>query len=91
MSNDNVSAADVVGGLGLSDPTLAFGLSGVNDWSTEMPFLDIAHTMRPWIGHQGSTWSAMTYEQLRDGGYLDEHGWVKKIPAGRRHDLGLDR
>jgi RTX calcium-binding nonapeptide repeat (4 copies) len=81
MSVNNTADSEVpVSGVGLTNPSLSFGLSGVSDWSNAMPFVDLAHTMRSWIGHEGGTWEAMTYSQLRAGGYLDENGWVKQIP-----------
>ena len=68
---------------GLIDPTLSFNLTAVSDWSTQMPFLDIAHSMRPWIGHvEQYGWGGMSYQALLDGGYLDEQGWLKEIPEG---------
>ena len=82
MPGNQALADELPAGVGLKDPTLAFGLTGVSDWSTEMPFLDITRTMRPWIGHRREAWGGMTYQQLLDGGYLDEHGWPKKIPEG---------
>ncbi len=75
-------AASVGAVEGLSDPTLAFNLTPISDYSTETPFLDIARTMRPWVGHEGSTYNAMTFQQLQDGGYLDGSGWLKEIPEG---------
>ena len=75
-------AASVPAGVGLTDPTLAYGLNEVSDWSTEMPFLDIAREMRPFVAHAGGKWDAMTNEQLRDGGYLDANGWLKHLPKG---------
>ncbi len=69
-------------GEGLTDPTLAYGLTGVSDYGTQMPFLDIAHMMRPWIGHTATQWNGMTTQQLDDGGYLDANGWPTHIPDG---------
>ena len=69
-------------GVGLTDPTLAFGLMTVSDWSSEMPFLDLAKTMRRWIGHSSDSWEAMNYRQLQAKGSIDKDGWVKNIPAG---------
>ena len=72
----------VAAGTGLTDPSLAFGLSGIADFSTEMPFLDLMKESRPWIGHSGGSWNAMTYQQLQDGGYLDANGWLTRMPPG---------
>ena len=67
---------------GLSDPTLAFGLTTVSDYSTQMAFLDLMKMSRPWIGHTNTAWSAMTTDQLVAGGYLDADGWPTRIPDG---------
>ncbi|MGV8988674.1 MAG: hypothetical protein ACOH2H_20615 [Cypionkella sp.] len=75
-------ASAIPPGVGLTNPALAFGLDGITDWSTEMPFLDLMKTARPWIGHKGDTWSAMSYEDIVAGGYLDALGWPKTIPDG---------
>ena len=68
--------------MGVSDPTLAFGLTGIADWSTEMPFLDLMKFSRPWIGHTATDWAAMSPDQLASGGYLDADGWPTHIPDG---------
>ena len=64
----------VDGAEGLSDPTLAFNPNA------QTAFLDIAKDMRPWIGHTQTKWMAMTYEELRDGAFLDAQGWPTSIP-----------
>lgn len=82
-SNENTFLSyELPTGVGLTDPTLSFNLSGISDYSSAMPFLDLVHVMRPWIGHEGNTWSAMSHAQLRDGGYLDAQGWLTSIPEG---------
>ena len=68
--------------MGVSDPTLAFGLEGISYWSTENPFLDIMKTSRPWIGYPALSESMMTSDQLASGGYLDADGWPTQIPPG---------
>jgi hypothetical protein len=68
--------------VGMSDPTIAFGLMATSDWTDAMPFLNHVKLMRPWIGHAEGIWDAMSYEEIKAGGYLDEHGWLKKIPPG---------
>jgi len=74
--------ASVTGAAGLDDPVLSFGLARVADWSTARPFLDLARMMRPWIGHRPGQWGGMTYEEIRDGGYLDPDGWPLRLPPG---------
>lgn len=68
--------------FGSDNPTVSFNLNGVTDYSTQMPFLDIAKTMRPWIGHEAGKWGGMSLEDLEAGGYLDANGWVTEIPEG---------
>jgi hypothetical protein len=83
MGTSPASADDTVpSGVGLTDPTLAFGLDGLADWSPEMPFLDLMKTARPFLGHKENKWGAVSHEELAAGGYLDAHGWPKAIPDG---------
>ena len=83
MAIGPASADDAVpSGVGLTDPTLAFGLDGLADWSTEMPFLDLMKTARPFLGHKENKWGAVSHEDLVAGGYLDAQGWPKAIPDG---------
>jgi hypothetical protein len=67
---------------GLENPALAMGLSGIADWSTQHPFIDLMKTARPWIGHRPGQWGGMEAEELFAGGYLDAHGWPLAIPEG---------
>ena len=66
---------------GLSDPSLAYGLSEINDWHVGLPFLDIMKMSRKWLGHKPNQWGGMDYEELSATGVLDEHGWPTAIPA----------
>ncbi|MDU8926219.1 calcium-binding protein [Alisedimentitalea sp. MJ-SS2] len=68
--------------VGLADPSLAMGLNGIADWSTQQPFIDIMKTARPWLGHEAANWGAWNAERLQAGGFLDEHGWVRALPPG---------
>lgn len=63
--------------VGTDDPVIAFGLSGVNDWGTAMPFLDIMRVARPFTGVPN-----MEADALRAGGHLDAEGWPVRIPEG---------
>ncbi|MBW7921138.1 MAG: calcium-binding protein [Rubellimicrobium sp.] len=67
---------------GLADPSLAFGLAGIADWSTEMPFIDVMKTARPWIGHLPGQWGGVDAADLRAGGFLSPEGWPLAIPDG---------
>ena len=55
-------------------PRLGINLAGPADWMTELPFVDVFRTSRPWISQRnGAKWG--------DGPALelDEWGWVKKL------------
>ncbi|MBX2808504.1 MAG: hypothetical protein KTR20_07720 [Cellvibrionaceae bacterium] len=49
------------------------GLTGLADWSTEMPFLDFMKVSRPWYDWQ---------RQSAEGIELDQNGWVTAIAPG---------
>ena len=63
-------------------PALAMGLNGIADWSTQMPFIDLMKTARPWVGHLPGQWGGFEAAQFEAGGYLDPHGWPLAIPEG---------
>lgn len=65
-----------------TNPALAIGLSGVDDWSVQQPFIDVMKTAREWIGHLQGQWGGFSYDQLEAGGFLDANGWVRDIPDG---------
>ncbi len=67
---------------GLTDPALAMGLTGISDWSTQMPFIDLMKSARPWIGHLPDQWGGFDSERLELGGYLDDDGWPQTMPEG---------
>ena len=64
------------------DPKLAMGLNGITDWTTQLPFIDVFKTSRPWIGHSAETWGAFSHEDLRAGGHLTPEGWPRSLPEG---------
>ena len=49
----------------MDNPALAIGLSGVADWSTQNPFIDLMKTARPWIGHRPGQHGGMDFEALQ--------------------------
>jgi hypothetical protein len=70
--------------LSLSTMAVGTNLSGIADWSTQQPFLDAFKSSRQWMpqcvaGEPGCSggWATNEYDQLD----LDEHGWVKSLPA----------
>lgn len=63
-------------------PAMGMGLHMIADWSTQQPFLDLMKSARPWVGHLPGQWGAVTTEQLRANGHLDENGWPLSLPSG---------
>ena len=54
--------------------SLGINLSGIVDWNTEHPFVDVFRLSRPWISQkQGQPWGKGPALDL------DEHGWVKQL------------
>jgi hypothetical protein len=64
----------------LADPWLGMGLSGIADYATQQPFIDVMKTARTWVGHTTDQWGAWDAVRLADEGYLDENGWLRAIP-----------
>ena len=65
---------------GVANPSLAMGLNGISDWSTEHPFLDLMKSARGWTGHLRGQWGGWSEIDLRNGGYLDANGWLRAMP-----------
>ncbi|WP_231704101.1 calcium-binding protein [Cochlodiniinecator piscidefendens] len=61
-------------------PSLAMGLNGIADWSTQHPFVDLMKTARPWTGHIPGQWGGRTAQELEALGILDAAGWVTHVP-----------
>jgi len=60
-----------------AEPRLGMNLAGPADWMTELPFVDVFRTSRPWISQRnGAGWGQGP--ELA----LDESGWVKKLEPG---------
>ncbi|EKQ67175.1 PA14 domain-containing protein [Leptolyngbyaceae cyanobacterium JSC-12] len=58
--------------------TIGVNLSGVNDWSTQWPFVDVFKSSRPWISQrQGAGWG--------QGGELNltPDGWIASLEPGQ--------
>ncbi len=75
-------AQAVLPDLPLDNPSLAMGLNGISDWSTQHPFLDLMKTARPWIGHLPGQWGGFDAAQVEASGVLGANGWPMAIPAG---------
>lgn len=58
-------------------PRLGINLAGPADWMTELPFVDVFRTARPWVSQkQGAAWGQGPKLEL------DEFGWVKQVEPG---------
>ena len=80
---DNNDVLETQSAIGLHDPTLAFGLSSLSDWSTQMPFVDLIKTSRPWFGNVNN-FGGKTNGDLTKAGVFDENGWATHIPDDLR-------
>jgi hypothetical protein len=67
-------AAPVLAQETTAKPQLGINLSGLTDWGTELPFVDIFHASRGWISQrQDESWGNGPALEL------DENGWVKSL------------
>lgn len=58
-------------------PQLGMNLSGPSDWMTELPFVDVFRTSRPWISQKnGAGWGKGPALEI------DDFGWVKRLDDG---------
>jgi len=79
---EGAGAQGLIPETGLPNPSLAMGLNGISDWSTQQPFIDLMKTARPWIGHLPGQWGGYDAAMMQAAGYLDPHGWPLAIPEG---------
>lgn len=73
-----------VSNYSLDDLVLGTNLTSVTDWSTELPFLDGFKSAREWMTQCDAAEAGCKGEwetQERDQLDLDEHGWIKSLPA----------
>lgn len=77
------AAAQVHTGFGAREGrrNLAFGLNGLSDYSTQVPFIDHMRTAREWIGHLPGQWGGRDAAWLSEGGFLDADGWIVRVPT----------
>ncbi|MFN3643024.1 MAG: hypothetical protein ACK4TB_08885 [Gemmobacter sp.] len=69
----------------IRNPNLAFGLSGVHDWTAAQPFIDVMRTSRTWTGHLPGRFGGWGHDELAAGGWLDPQGWPLGIPPELTH------
>ncbi len=74
------TAAALIPPTGLTDPSLAMGLNGISDWSTQHPFLDLMKSARPWVGHLPGQWGGYEMADLIAGGHIGPDGWPISLP-----------
>jgi hypothetical protein len=67
---------------GVSDPVTSWGLAGLNDWNTAVPFLDIARLMRSFFAFTPGEWRSLSAGDLAKDGHLDSAGYPVRIPPG---------
>ena len=66
----------------ITNPNLGFGLAGVNDWSVQLPFLDLMKSARPWVAHKPGQYGGWEAADLRALSLLDTQGWPLGLPEG---------
>jgi len=61
------------------DTRMQVGINGaqITDWATEMPFINIFSTARPWITQTNKVWDTKESEYLD----LDANGYIKSLKA----------
>ena len=75
-------------GVGIENPSLGIGLAEINDWSTQMPFINVFKQFRE-MEAKGK-WAnggreKLSHEEMIESGHFDENGWPKGIPEGMDH------
>ena len=59
---------------------LGFNLTGLVDWQTQRPVIDVMKNARAWIGHLPGQWGGWEEADLIAAGALDAQGWPQRIP-----------
>ncbi|MCH2249375.1 MAG: calcium-binding protein [Cognatishimia sp.] len=75
-----IDAAKVMPVAATDAPSLGIGLNAISDWSTQLPFLDLMKSARPWVGHRRGQWGGFEVDELEADGILDANGWPKEFP-----------
>lgn len=77
-------SAQTVSTISLDDLAIGTNIASIRGWSSQLPFLDAFKSSRKWVTQcdrnaPGCTgeWSTNEFDQLD----LDEHGWVRSLPA----------
>ncbi len=64
----------------ITNPNLAIGLTGIEDWSPQLPFLDLMKSARRWTGHLPNQFGGWGEAELQAAGALDAQGWLRFLP-----------
>ena len=64
----------------LSNPSVGIGLSSIQYYASQQPFLNLMKSASTWIGHLPGQWGGWDHQRLADEGYLDDEGWLKAMP-----------
>ena len=64
-----------------NDPRMGMGLNSIEDWSTQLPFINHFQSSRNWIGHEpndwgGYSWGGIPIEKFE----FDENGYPTSLP-----------
>ena len=69
-----IAKADKIAKKNISNPRLGINLSPLNDWDSELPFVDLFKMARLWISQtDGKGWGEGPKLEI------DENGWIKKL------------
>ena len=61
-------------------PSLGMGLSGIADWSSELPFIDLMKSARPWTGHLPGHWGGWEPRRLAPAGFSMPRAGRRTVP-----------
>lgn len=82
MSIDSIRLENAERSVGLENPSLAVGLSGIADWSDTIVFMDLMKMSRGWFDDVDGVYH--WFDDLKAMGHfenaLDENGWPTYIP-----------
>jgi hypothetical protein len=82
QAGDPVSSAASAAAGSQSDPSVGLGISSVFDYSPQLPFIDLMKSARPWTANVRGEWGSMSFQDLKEGGFVDENGWPTAMPQG---------
>ena len=66
--------------FGVDNGSGSIGLTGANDFTSALPFLNLMNVSRPVNAHAPGEFGKYNYYELDELGYLDDSGWPTDIP-----------